>query len=304
MGVVIIYHFGGVMKPASFEYFAPKTLEEALDRIAEVGDDGGKVLAGGQSLVPAMNFRMAQPTALVDLNGISDLYYIKPSQSGGLLIGTMTRDRVVELDPMVKERAPVVPECLYWLAHPTIRNRGTFGGAMAHSDPAGQLPVTAVAMNFKFRIQSKETDRWVEADDFFTSVYTTCIEANEILTEIEVPAPKARTGSAFQQVSRQAGESALVGIASTLTLTADGKIADGRIAYMGVAEKPVLATVAMGMLKGNKPSDELIKEAIYASVEQELDPGADIHASIEYRLHLARSLGINSVKEALARAEK
>ena len=143
------------MKPASFEYYAPTSVEEALATIAEVGDDGGKVLAGGQSLVPAMNFRMAQPTALVDLNGIKELFFIKPSPAGGLLIGTMTRDRVVELDPLVIERAPIIPECLYWLAHPTIRNRGTFGGALAHSDPAGQLPVVASALNFKFHIQIK-----------------------------------------------------------------------------------------------------------------------------------------------------
>lgn len=292
------------MKPASFKYFAPSSTEEALSIIAEVGDDGGKVLAGGQSLVPAMNFRMAQPTALVDLNEIKELFYIKPSPKGGLLIGTMTRDRSVELDPLVKERAPMIPECLYWMAHPTIRNRGTFGGALAHSDPAGQIPVVASAMGFNFHIRSKDSDRWVPVDDFFVSIYTTCMEATEILAEIEVPAMPRKTGTSFKQVARQAGESALVGVATLLTLDDSGKVKDGRISYMGVSEKPVLALEAMRLLKGQKPTDELIRDAIEATVINELDPGPDIHASAEYRRHMARSLGVSSVVEAIARAEK
>jgi carbon-monoxide dehydrogenase medium subunit len=292
------------MKPASFEYYAPRSLSEALEQISQVGDDGGKILAGGQSLVPAMNFRMAQPTALVDLNRISELFYINPTDSGGLMIGAMTRDRVVELDENVKLRAPMIPECLHWMAHPTIRNRGTFGGALAHSDPAGQLPVVAAALQFNFKLQSKKAERWVNADEFFVSVYTTCLEADEILTAIEVPALGKHSGTSFQQVSRQSGESALVGIATLISLDEAGKIKDGRIAYMGVAEKPVMASAAMDMLMGNKPSDELIADAIKATVSSELDPGADIHASVEYRLHLAQALGVKAVKEAVARAAK
>ena len=292
------------MKPASFAYFSPKSLDEALANIAEVGDDGGKILAGGQSLVPAMNFRMAQPTALVDLNEIQELFYIKPTDTGGLMIGAMTRDRTVELDSLVKKRAPIIPECLYWMAHPTIRNRGTFGGALAHSDPAGQLPVVAVVMNFNFHIQSKDADRWSGADDFFVSVYTTSLEADEILTGIEVPAMTKMSGYSYKQVSRQTGESALLGVATLLSLNDAGIVKDSRIAYMGVAEKPVMAMEAMAMLNGNQPSDELITEAIEATVKGELDPGADIHASVEYRLHLARTLGAASVKEAVIRAAK
>jgi carbon-monoxide dehydrogenase medium subunit len=292
------------MKPASFEYYAPRSLSEALEQISQVGDDGGKILAGGQSLVPAMNFRMAQPTALVDLNCISELFYVHPTDTGGLMIGAMTRDRVVELDEKVKLRAPIIPECLHWLAHPTIRNRGTFGGALAHSDPAGQLPVVAAALQFNFKLQSKKSERWVNADEFFVSVYTTCLEADEILTAIEVPALDKRAGTSFQQVSRQSGESALVGVATLIELDDTGKIKDGRIAYMGVAEKPVMANAAMSLLKGNKPTNALIAEAIHATVTEELDPGADIHASVEYRRHLAQALGVKSVNEAIARAAK
>lgn len=292
------------MKPASFKYFAPTSKEEALALIGEVGDDGGKILAGGQSLVPAMNFRMAQPTALVDLNEVKELFFIKPSPNGGVLVGTMTRDRVVELDKLVAQKAPLVPECLYWLAGVTIRNRGTFGGALAHSDPAGQLPVVASAMNFKFHIESKDSDRWVDADDFFVSIYTTCIEATEMLTEIEIPAMPQNAGYSYKQVSRQAGESALVGVATLLTFDKSGKVDGGRISYMGVSEKPVPAEEAMKILLGNTPTDELIRDAVEATVANELDPGPDIHASAEYRQHLARTLGFNSIKEAVARSKK
>lgn len=292
------------MKPASFKYFAPTSKEEALSLIAEVGDDGGKILAGGQSLVAAMNFRMAQPTALVDLNEVKELFYIKPAPSGGILIGTMTRDRTAELDKLVAEKAPMVPECLYWLAGATIRNRGTFGGALAHSDPAGQLPVVASAMNFKFHVESKDSDRWVYADDFFVSIYTTCIEATEMLTEIEIPAMPKNTGYSFKQVSRQAGESALVGVATMLTFDHAGKVETGRISYMGVSEKPVPADEAMKILKGNYPTEDLIREAVEATVTKELDPGPDIHASADFRRHLARTLGFNSITEAVARSKK
>jgi carbon-monoxide dehydrogenase medium subunit len=292
------------MKPASFKYFAPKSKEEALFILAQEGDDGGKVLAGGQSLVPAMNFRMAQPTALIDLNEIKELFFVNPSANGGLMIGTMTRDRTVELDRMVIEKAPLIPECLYWLAHPTIRNRGTFGGALAHSDPAGQLPVVASAMNFKFHIQSTTSDRWVDADDFFVSIYTTCMGATEMLVEIEVPSMPENAGYSFKQVSRQAGESALVGVATMLIFDSSGKVQDGRIAFMGVDEKPVPGLKAFDMLKGNVPSEELIREAIVASVQSEMDPGPDIHATEEYRRHLARELGVQSVLESIVRARK
>lgn len=292
------------MKPASFKYFAPTSTEEALSFLAEVGDDGGKILAGGQSLVPAMNFRMAQPTALVDLNEIKELFFIKPSSRGGLLIGTMTRDRIVELDPKVKELAPMISECLYWMAHPTIRNRGTFGGALAHSDPAGQIPVVASALDFQFHIRSKDSDRWVGVDDFFVSIYTTCMEPTEMLTEIEVPALPKKTGTSYKQVARQAGESALVGVASMITLDDSGKVKGGRISYMGVSEKPVLALEAMKLLKGQKPNGELIREAVEATVTKELDPGQDIHASVEYRKHMARALGVHSITDAISRAEK
>ena len=150
------------MKPAPFDYYAPTSVEEALDDLHKLGYDG-KVLAGGQSLIPAMNFRMARPAALVDLNKIDELAYVKRADDGSILIGTMTRDSKVEKDSLVVERFPIIPEVMDYIAHPQIRNRGTFGGAIAHADPAAQLPALMVALKANIHISKKGSDRWVDA---------------------------------------------------------------------------------------------------------------------------------------------
>ncbi len=146
------------MKPAPFEYYAPTSVEEALATLQNLGYDG-KVLAGGQSLIPAMNFRMARPAALVDLNKVKELFYIKPTDDGGLAIGTMTRDSVVEKDPLVAQRFPIVPFVVKHIAHPQIRNRGTFGGAIAHADPAAQIPALSVALKARFLVRKQGGER-------------------------------------------------------------------------------------------------------------------------------------------------
>jgi CO/xanthine dehydrogenase FAD-binding subunit len=292
------------MKPASFEYYAPRTIEEALDRIGEVGNDGGKILAGGQSLIPAMNFRLAQPTALVDLNTVNDLFYIKPSSSGGLMIGTMTRDTTVEFDPRVAEISPMTKECLPFLAHPQIRNRGTFGGALTHGDPAGQAPVVAVAQNFRMHIRSASAERWVNAEDFYVTLYTNVIEPDEMLVEFEIPKLAGRTGSSYKQTARQAGASATVGVAAVITIDEKNICTEARVAFMGVDEKPVLSAELPTLLVGQQISTELIKEAVNACVTKELQPGKDMHATPEFRSYLAGMLGVEAVTEAAKRARE
>lgn len=292
------------MKPASFEYFAPTSLEEALDRVAEYGDEGGKILAGGQSLIPAMNFRLAQPSFLIDLNRIAELFFIKSDPSGDVLIGTMTRDTTVEFNAEVGKVSPMIHECMPFLAHAQIRNRGTFGGAITHGDPAGQVPVVAVAQNFGLHIKSKTADRWVNAEDFYVSMYTNVIDHDEMLVEIRLPKLPARTGTCYKQMARQAGASALVGTATVITLDEAGVCTTARAAFMGISEMPVLSQEISQVLVGNKITDALISDAVEACVSNELDPGQDMHATPEFRRHLARVLGKAAITEALKRAQK
>ena len=172
------------MKPAQFDYYAPASVEEALDKLAELGYDG-KVLAGGQSLIAAMNFRMARPAALVDLNNIPELSYIKPTADGGLAIGSMTRVYAVEHSPEVIKRFPLLPEVAHFIGHSQIRRRGSFGGAIAHADPSGQLPGIAKVMNANCLVRSKgKEDRWVSASDLIVGPFMTVIEYEDLLTEV------------------------------------------------------------------------------------------------------------------------
>ena len=176
------------MKHAPFEYYAPVNVAEALQTLTDLGYSG-KVLAGGQSLIPAMNFRMAQPQALVDITRLKELDFIRLNEDGSLRIGAITRDSVVENHPLVKERAALICETMLHIAHPAIRNRGTFGGAMAHADPAGQLPCVSLALGMRFLIRKVGGERWVEAASFYQGPLTTGIEVEERLVDMAIPAP-------------------------------------------------------------------------------------------------------------------
>ena len=190
------------MKPAAFEYAAPAALAEALALKAEHGDEA-KFLAGGQSLVPAMNFRLAQAALLVDLNGLAELDFIRLDESGELRLGAMTRQRRLERDALVAGRASLLHEAMPWVAHPQIRNRGTLGGSLAHADPAAELPVVALALNARLRVQSVSGERWIEAADFFQGLFTTALASDEMLVEIALPPLPARTGTAFVEFARR-----------------------------------------------------------------------------------------------------
>jgi CO/xanthine dehydrogenase FAD-binding subunit len=250
-----------------------------------------------------MNFRMAQPASLVDLNGVKELFYIKIEQDGGVHIGAMTRDTTVEFNPDLIKLFPVLGESLYYLAHPQIRNRGTFGGATAHSDPAGQVPVVLSALDAEMTLNKKGSSRKVKADDFFVTLFTTSLEPDEILTDVYLPALKARSGASYFQYARQAGASALVGCAARVELGADDKIQDVRLSFMGVADRPVLSLEVQKILSGNKPTGEMIHAAVEACVNNELDPGQDMHATPEYRRHIAGILGVDAINAAMQRAK-
>ncbi len=289
------------MKPIPFEYYAPASVPEALDNLAELGYSC-KVLAGGQSLIPTMNFRMARPGALVDLNPVAGLQYIRPTDDGGLAIGTMTRDSVVERDERVQQAFPLIGEVMPNVAHPQIRNRGTFGGAIAHADPAGQLPAVVLTLNASMKIMKKGSERVVCAEDFFLGPFMTVIEPDEMLAEVVLPPLPKGSACSYQQVSRQRGGYALSAAASVVTLDAGGRCADVRMTLVSVATVPVLSKEAQRILVGQKPTPQAIEAVAEAAVKNEIDPATDVHATAEYRRHLTRVLIVRSLTQAFARA--
>lgn len=289
------------MKPAPFEYLAPDSLDAALDILARQGGDA-KLLAGGQSLIPVMNFRLAQPSLLVDLNRLGELDYVRPD-GGGLRIGAMTRQRTLERDPRVAGLAPLLSEAVPFIAHPQIRNRGTVGGSLAHADPASELPAVAVALRARFRLQRAGGERWVEARDFFAGLFTTVLEPDEMLVEVALPASPARSGWAFLEVARRHGDYAQVGIAAGVSLDETGRCREARLVYLSVGDGPVEAREAARLLEGSPPSEEAIVAAADKAARDEMDPTGDIHASADFKRHLARVLTGRALRRAFARAK-
>lgn len=289
------------MKPAPFQYFAPQSLAEALSLLAKHSYDA-KPLAGGQSLTPAMNFRLAQPGILVDLNAIPELAFIRLAPDGSLRIGAMTRHSAVERDPLVAQHAPLLHETMPHIAHRQIRNRGTFGGSLAHADPAAELPAVVVALNARLRVQSATGERWLAAADFYQGLFTTDLAPDELLVEAAIPAMPARSGAAFDEVARRPGDFALVGVAAIVTLDSAGRCAEARLVFLSVGEGPVLAGRAAAALLGQAPSPELIARAAAIAAADDIDPVADIHASAAYRRQLARVLAQRTLTRAFERA--
>jgi len=292
------------MKPAPFKYYAPSTVDEALAHLAEHGWDA-KVLAGGQSLIPLLNFRLAQPSVLVDLNNVSELFYIRPDD-GGLLLGAMTRQSQVEHDPLVAERAPLVHEVMPQIAYPQIRTRGTFGGSLAHADPSAELVATSIALKARLRLRSQAGERWVPADEFFVGLFTTVLEPDELLVEVALPPMPPRSGWAFLEVSRRHHDFCLAGVAALVTLddaaSAYSQCEQARLVFLSVGDGPVTAHQAAEMLVGQAPTPELIQAVAEAAAADEIDPGSDIHASAEYRRHLSKVLARRALTQAFERA--
>jgi CO/xanthine dehydrogenase FAD-binding subunit len=290
------------MKPASFEYLAPDSLNAAMEALARHGWDA-KLLAGGQSLIPVMNFRLAQPAVLIDLNRVRELDHVRPEEGGGLRIGAMTRHRTLERDPRIAELAPLLHEAAPFIAHPQIRNRGTLGGSLAHADSRAELPAVAVALRARLRLQRTGGERWVEARDFFAGLFTTLLEPDEILTEVAVPAMPARSGWAFQEIARRHGDYAQVGLAAVVALDEAGSCREARLVYLSVGDRPIEAREAARLLEGSVPSDEAIAAAAEKASRDEMDPTGDIHASAEFKRHLARVLTGRVLRRAFARAQ-
>jgi CO/xanthine dehydrogenase FAD-binding subunit len=289
------------MKPAPFDYYAPTTVEEALSHLAEHGYDA-KVLAGGQSLVPMMNFRLIQPSILVDLNRIPDLAYIRPDENGGLRLGAMTRHRQVEVDPLVARRMPLLHETMPHIGYPQIRNRGTLGGSLSHADAAAELVTVTVALDGRFRVRNQEGERWIPAEDFFLGLFTTVMEPQDLLVEVELPPMAEHSGWSLMEVARRRHDFALVGVAALVTLDEDGRCRHARMVFLSAGDGPVVAGRAASLLQGRVPDEEAIRAAAELATHEEIDPGSDIHASADFRRRLANVLAQRALEQAFRRA--
>jgi len=290
------------MKPAQFEYLAPLELGEALESLQRYGEDA-KVLAGGQSLMPLMNLRLARPKVIIDINRLSKLSSISAGPNGGLVIGALTRQRAIERSATVKERNPLLAAAMPLIAHFQIRNRGTIGGSLAHADPAAELPAVSVILGAEFVLQSARGERVVRAEDFFVDIMTTAIKPDELLTEIRIPGWRPGLGWAIDEVSRRRGDFAMVGVAALVQIDANESCQEARIALFGVGAKPVRVPRAEGMLRGKAPDQKTLLE-IAKSVSDELDPDSDVHASAEYRKEVGGVLTRRALEKALLRARE
>jgi carbon-monoxide dehydrogenase medium subunit len=289
------------MKPAPFDYLAPRSLDEALAALAEASGEA-KILAGGQSLVPLLNFRLARPSLLVDINRVPGLSYIE-ERDGGFAIGAMTRDSAVERDARLARGMPLLTEAMRLVGHPAIRSRGTVGGSLAHADPAAELPAVAVCLDAQLTITGPRGQRVVPAEEFFVGYLTTVMEPGEVLTEAWFPGVQPGTGQAWLELARRHGDFALVGVGVSLTLGSDGEeVRDARIALTGVGGTPVRAREAETLLIGGGVPERV--QAAAEEVRSAIDPEADIHASKEYRVHVAGVLTERAVRLAYERAAR
>jgi CO/xanthine dehydrogenase FAD-binding subunit len=283
------------MKPSRFEYFVPGDLKEAVDLLESHGDDA-KILAGGQSLIPMMNFRLAQPKILIDLNRLPGLSYVR-DEGDTLAIGALTRIREIETSPLVRSRCPILSEAASFIGHVPNRTRGTVGGSVAHADPSAELPTVLTALQAEVKVVGPSGDQTYSPEDFFLSYLTTPLGPGDIVTEIRVPAPNPAPRWAFLELSRRHGDFAIVAVALLLNLAGDGVCSSARVAAGGVSETPLRARGAEDLLVGQRLTDELVEKAARAAAE-ETDPETDYHASAEYRREMTRVFTARALHKA------
>jgi CO/xanthine dehydrogenase FAD-binding subunit len=288
------------MKPAPFEYVAPTDMAEALDVLARYGDEA-KVLAGGQSLMPLMNMRLARPRVLVDINRLAELAHISRGADGGLAVGALTRQRAVERATVVQTHNPLLAAVMPYLGHVQIRNRGTIGGSVVHADPAAELPALCLALEAEFVLRSAARRRTVKAADFFLTYLTTAIEPDEMLVDIRLPAWNSQWRWGFQEVCRRQGDFALVGAVALLQIDENAICQAAHLAMFGVGGAPVRAQRAEELLSGQRLDGRVLDQVAYA-VAAELEPDADIHASAEYRQEVGGVVARRALEAALGQA--
>jgi carbon-monoxide dehydrogenase medium subunit len=288
------------MKLPPVDYEAPQTVSEAVELLAGYQDEAS-VLAGGQSLIPLLALRLARPSVLIDVNGIDELSGVSVTD-GWLTIGATTREYVAEESESVADTVPLVAAALPLIGHEAIRSRGTIGGSMAHADPAAELPAVARALDAEFVVRSQSGERVVPAAEWFEGYFTTARRPDELLVAVRFPTAGPGTGTSFEEVARRHGDFAIVGLATSLTLS-DGAISDARLAFAGVSDKPVRASAAEDLLVGERPSTELFEEAARRATA-DVDPPADLNGSSDYRKTVAAAIVRRGLRAAADNARE
>lgn len=287
------------MKPQKFDYVRAHSVEQAL---AQLAAGQAQLLAGGQSLAPALALRMAAPGRLVDLNGIADLRGLSLSAQGTLAAGAMTRHRDFERSTLAHGALPFLRHAMAGVAHVSIRNRGTIGGSLSHADPAADWPALCLACDASMHLRSLQGERSIKAEDFGVGLFETALAPGEMLVAIDFPAWPAGRRFGLQKKARRLGDFAIVGVVCLIDTDAQGRCAAARIVLQGVSDKPVIAHAAQALLIGQAPSPELLKAAARAA-QDGLEPGSDLHASSEYRLELVAALTRRALEQAFASPE-
>jgi aerobic carbon-monoxide dehydrogenase medium subunit len=287
------------LKPSRFIYHAPRSIDEAV-RLLNENDGSARILAGGQSLIPMMNFRMAAPAALVDLGKIQDLAYIRDN-GGAVRIGAMTRQRSIEFSPLVREKLPLLREAIGWVGHLPTRSRGTVGGSIAHADPSTEIPMVLQALEGEITTRGPNGERTIKAEDLFVGPLTTALEPNEILTEIRFPVMPADAGYAFEEFARRHGDFAIVAIAAAIRIN-DGAPPWVRLAAAGTGPTPLKLNAAAAILLNRGLDAAAIDEASDAAGEELVEPTSDNNGSGEFRRHLTKVLTGRAIRRAVAMA--
>jgi CO/xanthine dehydrogenase FAD-binding subunit len=283
------------MKPPKFDYHAPRSVDEAVALLERYGGDA-KVLAGGQSLMPILNFRLARPAALVDINRIPALAYIREDNSA-VALGAMTRQRTIEFSPVVAAKLPLLREATRWVGHLPIRTRGTIGGSLAHADPSAEYPAVLTALDGEVVVQGPKGRRTVKAGELFETYLTTTLAPEDLVVEVRLPAMPAGAGYAFEEFARRHGDFAIVGIAAMIVRAGD-RCTAARLATAGAGPVPVRLRAAEEILERDGLGESAIESAAARAAEL-VQPDSDVHASAEYRRHLTRVLTARAIKRAL-----
>ena len=290
------------MKPAPFEYYAPLELQETLNLLDRYGDEA-KILAGGQSLMPLINLRLARPGVIIDINRLRNLDAISTAPDGGLTIGALARQRTLERSTIIQEQNPMLAAAMPLIGHFQIRNRGTIGGSLVHADPAAELPAVSLLLGGEFLLRSNSGARLVAAADFFLGYLATACRPGELLTEIRLP--KWRSGDAWAviEIARRKGDFALVGVALRAELDGAGTLQNTGIVMFGVGGKPQRMEHGEALLNGRRIDQALLSE-LSTVVGEELDPDPDVHASAVYRKEVGGVLVSRALQSALAKAKE